>query len=307
VRQPGYLVVTGLEDGTTVRLRVGGAGQVIAGGDIAEAGPGRRLEFPIDRGEAVRIVGTPQTDLSGSVLAASAPVQVLSGAPCHYMPSAHGPCDHLEETVLPAETMGAEYVVAVPTNARGVPIGHVVVFTGNVDNTTLRYPGGAPDGAPITLEAGQVVDLGIVRRDFQVRGDQPFAVTSFQLGSSLSDPGHFTDGRGDPAQTNVYPVGQFRTRYVFLAPLDYDFSFADVVAPEGTRVRLDDAPVEAAAAPVGEGWSVLRLALGPGRAGGHVLEADAPVGLQVSGYGFATSYQVPGGLNLARIADPPIP
>ena len=40
--------------------------------------------------------------------------------------------------------------------------------------------------------------------------------------------------------------------------------------------------------------------------GAHVLVSDKEVGLQVIGYGFATSYQYPGGLNLKGIA-PPLP
>jgi hypothetical protein len=46
--------------------------------------------------------------------------------------------------------------------------------------------------------------------------------------------------------------------------------------------------------------------LGPGMGGAHRLSADQPVGLQVMGYGFATSYQYPGGLDLRGIA-PPLP
>jgi len=40
--------------------------------------------------------------------------------------------------------------------------------------------------------------------------------------------------------------------------------------------------------------------------GAHKLSADMPVGLQVMGYGHATSYYYPGGLNLNFIADAPV-
>ena len=36
-----------------------------------------------------------------------------------------------------------------------------------------------------------------------------------------------------------------------------------------------------------------------------MLEATQPVGIQVMGYGLATSYQYPGGSNLSSIAPPP--
>jgi hypothetical protein len=306
VTQPGYLSITGIEDSTAVRIKVGPGGRVVGGDDIPDAIGGDVLDLIVHRGEVLRIVGTPTTDLSGSLINALGPIQVISGAPCHYMPDEYGACDHLEETVFPVETLGSRYFVTVPTNPRGEPVGHVVKIYGNVDDTTLEYRGSTPDGAPTLIHAGEVHDLGIVEADFEVEGDHEFAVTSFQLGSSLADPGHLTDYRGDPAQSNVYAVEQYRKRYVFLAPNDYDFSFADVVLPEGTVIRLDGVPVSGSTTPIASGYGVMRLPLGPGRAGGHILEADAPVGLQVMGYGFATSYQYPGGLNLTRISEPPL-
>ncbi len=47
------------------------------------------------------------------------------------------------------------------------------------------------------------------------------------------------------------------------------------------------------------------MLLGPGTAGAHVLEASAPVGIQIMGYGDYTSYQYPGGSNLDLITAPP--
>jgi len=306
VHQPGYFAVTGFEDGTTVVVQIGPGGAVTAGADIPAAGAGDVFDFEIGRGEVVLIVGTNTTDLSGSVINAANPVQVVSGAPCHYMPDEYGACDHLEESVLPAEAFGTRYFVAVPTNARGVPIGHVVHIVGNVGGTQLSYPSGTPAGAPTTLQAGQVYDLGIVEENFEVEGDHEFAVLSFLLGSALSDPGHILDYNGDPAQSNVMAVEQYRKRYVFLAPDDYNFSFADIVAPDGAALTLDGAPVTEAATPIGSGYSVIRVELDSGFDGAHVLDADEPVSLQVMGYGFATSYHYPGGLNLLHISDPPV-
>jgi len=307
VTQPGYLSFTGLHPATTVRMRVGAGGQVVGGDDIPDTPAGGIVEFTLDQGEVVRIVGTPQTDLSGSVVNADKAVQVISGAPCHQLPPDYVACDHLEESVFPAEALGTHYLVTIPTNPRGVPIGHFVKLVGNVDGTTLTYPGGPPPGAPASIAAGQVVDMGIVEVDFEVIGSQPFAVMSFQLGSSLNDPGHLTDYHGDPAQSNVYAVEQFRLKYVFLAPDDYDFSFADVVLPDGAAVYLDGVPLAHPVTPVGVGFGVMRVPLPVELGGdyGFTLESDMPVGLQVMGYGFATSYQYPGGLNLTRISEPP--
>jgi hypothetical protein len=52
------------------------------------------------------------------------------------------------------------------------------------------------------------------------------------------------------------------------------------------------------------GYVVYRQKLGAGQAGAHVLSASDRVGIQVVGYGTATSYMYPGGLDLANIAPP---
>ncbi len=49
-----------------------------------------------------------------------------------------------------------------------------------------------------------------------------------------------------------------------------------------------------------------RFKLGPGNGGAHTLQASAPVGIQVMGYGLYTSYQYPGGSDLTAIAPPPV-
>jgi hypothetical protein len=193
----------------------------------------------------------------------------------------------------------------VPTNARGKPIGHVVRIFGNVNNTTLTYPAGTPANAPSIISAGEVHDLGTVKKNFYVLGDHEFGVTSYMLGSSLSDPGHMLDSNGDPAQSNIQAVEQYRTKYIFLAPNDYNVSYADIVAPSVAKVVLDGKQVTKSPTSISSGFGILRVKLGPGKGGAHVLESDKPVGLQVMGFGFATSYYYPGGLNLILIAPPP--
>ena len=101
-----------------------------------------------------------------------------------------------------------------------------------------------------------------------------------------------------------YPVEQFRKNYVFLAPDDYDISYADIVSPPGTAINVDGTPVSGTGTPVGN-YVITRVKLGPGNGGAHTLVAGQPVGLQVIGYGSYTSYQYPGGGYLNRIAPTP--
>jgi len=305
-RAPGYISLTGLQDGTQIAVRLSSTGRVVAGGGLGAAGPGELIELSIARGEVVQLLGTPETDLAGTLIQADKPVEVMTGSPCIYAPFDRQACDHIEETVFPVQTLGKHYLVARPTGPKGAAVGHIVRLYGAADGTALSYPSGAPPGAPASLDAGQVHDLGVVEQDFEVAADQPFAVASFMLGSSVVDPLIGGNGNGDPSQTNIAGVEQYRTKYVFLAPDDYAVSFADVVMPNGAEVQLDGAPIGVPLTPVGSDFAVARLPLAGGGGGAHVLVADVEIGLQVMGYGFATSYHYPGGLNLKGIA-PPLP
>jgi len=309
VNTPAYFAVTGTQDNTNVTLKVSNTGAVAAGGGVQAGAAGSVLSFSLNRGEVVQVNGTASTDLSGTLVQASAPVQVISGMPCVYLPFTQPACDHIEESVFPAETWGKHYFVVPPTGPLGNAPGHMVKLYGNVDGTTLQYPSGAPAGAPTALSAGQVVDLGIVKQPFEVISpDHEFAVATFQLGASVVDPATPPPTqKGDPAQSLATAVEQYRTKYVFLAPDDYDVSYVDIVMPDGTNVVLDGSPLSAAPSALGSGSSVARAQLSAGVGGAHLLTSDKPVGIQVVGYGAYTSYQYPGGLNLTLIAPPPPP
>jgi hypothetical protein len=300
-----YFAVTGTADATTVTVNVGTHGKIVAGGGIATTSAGAQVQFMVNAGDVVEILGASGTDLSGSLVKASAPVQVIAGVPCIQSPIGTNACDHVEESVFPAETLGQHYFVTVPTAPTGKAVGHVVRLYGNADGTSLSYPSGKPVGAPDTLAAGDVVDLGIVSDDFEILGTHEFAVGTFMLGAEKVDP-NGSPQRGDPSQSLSTAVEQFRTKYVFLAPGDYDMNFVDIVEPMGTKLVLDGGIVAIAPKAIGgTGFGVVRVPLGQGIGGAHVLTASAPVGIQVMGYGSYTSYQYPGGLDLKAIAPPP--
>ncbi|WP_437926608.1 IgGFc-binding protein [Sorangium sp. So ce291] len=306
----GYMVITGTKDGTSVTVNVAQGGAVVAGGDVPATSGGRSFTLELDEGDVVEVLGDPARDLSGSLITATNPVQVLTGMPCVQSPIGYVACDHIEESVFPAETLGKRYFVSVPTSPGGKIIGHVVRLYGNVDGTALTYPSGRPDGAPTMINAGEVVDLSVVKRDFEVMGDHEFAVSTFMLGAEIVDRSTpRPKQKGDPSQSHATAVEQYRTKYVFLAPSDYDESYVDIIQPLDASVTLDGAAVDVAPAQIGNGsgFGVARVRLGPGNNGAHVLTASAPVGIQVMGYGSYTSYQYPGGLNLVAIAPPPPP
>jgi hypothetical protein len=301
-----YFAITGTVDGTSVVVQLSQTAQVLAGGVIAATPQGGQIKLMLNAGDVAQVVGAlgSAVDLSGSQIAADKPVQVIAGTPCTQVPDGAPACDHLEQSVFPAETLGTQHFVTVPTGPTGFASRHVVRLYGNVDGTTLEYAPNAPEGCPATLAAGQVVDCGIVTFDFEVTGSHEFAVGSFMLGGSIVDPG---GGLGDPSESLMVSVEQYRTKYVFLAPDDYVEGYADIVAPLGTDLVLDGITLKLTdEEPIAAGYVVERISLYK-EAGAHVLTASAPVGLQVLGYGSYTSYQYPGGLNLKQISAPPPP
>ena len=307
----GYVAITATADNTTVDVKLGTKANIVAGSGIAGKAAGSTSSYTLNAGDVIELftsVGVA-ADMSGSVITATAPVQVISGVPCINVPDGTAACDHVEESVFPAETLGKDYVVTVPTGPYGTTVGHVVRLVGNVDGTTLTWSTNKPTGAPTTLNAGQVVSLGRVNKDFRVTGDKSFGVASLMLGAAIVDPNALDQAKGDPSMSFPTAVEQYRNSYIFLAPTDYDVNFIDVVFPPASEasLRLDGQAVSGTAIDIpGSSFKIKRVRLANTNGGAHELSADAPVGVQVIGYGSYTSYQYPGGLNLKLIAPPPI-
>jgi IgGFc binding protein len=295
---PPYFAVTGTADNTQVTVHVSATGAIVAGGGVPGTQSGGTATFSLNTGDVVLVVGAG--DLSGTLVNATNPVQVISGISCTQMPNGTEACDHLEESVLPVETLGKHYFVTVPTGPDGAAHRHVVRLYGNIDGTQLTYPGQNP-GFPATINAGQMVELTGVTQDFEIVADHELTVASFQYGQGPVSGVN----AGDPAQSYMVTVEQYRLKYVFLAPDDYDKSFADIVQPMDAQLILDGQAVAQQPTAISSGYGVTRVLLSSGISGAHVLESKEPVGLQVLGYGDYTSYQYPGGLNLGHIAPPP--
>ncbi len=305
----GYVAITATKDDTEVTVTLGPKNRILPGGGIPYVGGGGSTTFKMDAGDVVELVGGGN-DLSGALVKATKPVQAIAGVPCITSPLGTPACDHVEESIFPAETLGKKYVVTGPTGPDGGRPGHVVRLVGNVDGTKLTYDPGLPVPlAPSVINAGQVIDFGVVDDDFVVTGDHEFVVVSVQLGGKLADPSALAGAqKGDPSMSLFPSVEQFRNKYVFLAPDDYLVGYVDAVGPEGVKITLDGKDALSTSKPIGSsGYEVYRIKLdkGPFGVGAHVLEADKAVGIQVIGYGLYTSFQYPGGLNLLPIASVP--
>jgi hypothetical protein len=346
---PGGIAITATTDNTNVKVQLGSScgfetysptmlGTCVSAsmtGDIPAKNAGDIYTLQMNAGDVVQLVGAwapyqgiKNADISGSVLNADQPIQVISFNAISQVPDySVANADHMEETVLPSEVIGKKYIVVPPTTPSGAAVGHVVRLYGDVDGTHLTYPEGKPVGAPDTINAGEVVQIPpivgqsacftlpghcMLADPFIVEADQPFAVASFMVGGTLQMPGTDptnTNVQGDPSMTMEVTPEQFRKDYTFLAPADYLENFADILVPKGAMVVLDGAPLAQAPTPIGSGaWGFIRARLTAGNGGVHTLSTTSAsgLGLQVEGFGYATSYYYPGGLNLNRISPPPI-
>jgi IgGFc binding protein len=311
---PTVMTITATEPDTSVTVMLSSTANVVAsrddGATIARTEGGQTMNLTLpNAGDVVQLVSDKGDayDFSGSLVQSSKPVQVIASVPCISMPTNKPACDHIEETVLPAETLGRHYVVAPPTGPKGSPVKQKVRLYGNKDGTKLTYAPSKPAECPETLDAGQTAECGLLDEAFEVTGTNEFGVATFLLGATMYDPSN-KDRRGDPDQSMVFGVEQYRTSYVFLAPTDYPVLWADIVATVDAQIVLDGAPIDAPWTMIGEGpYGVHRVDLTKsGRDGAHTLRAQKPVSMQVIGFGDNTSFQYPAGLNLKIIAPPPL-
>jgi hypothetical protein len=315
-----YVSITATADGTMVTMQLSKTGDILASGDASIAAVAQnaaspaKVTYSLNAGDVLQLLSGQGTghDLTGSIIEANNPVQVIVGTPCTTNPTDYAvdpfgdlaySCDHIEETVLPIETWGTQYGVTAPTGPDGTKQSHSVRLYGGIAASTLTYTPSVA-GAPATLAPGQVVRFD-TSTDFFVSGDKEFAVSSEQMSGEIVQPGSL-DPKGDPSLSFFSAVQQFRDRYLFLAPTDYDNNFVDVVMPDGTTLTLDGTAVSQPATTMGAGYSVVRIPLSAGSAAGaHTLTGTAPFGIQIVGYGSATSYQYPGGIDLKVIAPTP--
>ena len=323
---PGAITITATHDATDVRVRLPTGVEIEPGDGVPAIEAGGEATYSVNAGDVVQLLakhgacsGTPNHDLSGTLITANESIQVIGSVAITSVPSPEvggdGYADHLEKTILPAEVLGQEYVLAPPSSSKGKNIGYYVRIYGNFDGTELTYPGGKPSAeASDRIDAGQVVALDL-NSAFQIHGTNSFGVGIFGKGGQR----HTTDPAevptiGDPAYTLAVAVPQFRSRYIFLAPNDYLVSYADVILPKDGSATMDGEPLadDVEEIPGGQ-WILVRHRLGTGNQGAHLLEVDVnpatgkpyPMSLQVMGYGHATGYMYPGGLDLKRISIPP--
>jgi cysteine-rich repeat protein len=295
---PGLYAVVAKDDNTQVTLLPSATGgSVTAGAGVAANGTGT---VTLNAGDVLHVTSSGDSaypslnDVTGTRIQANKPVQVIGGHECTDVPYNVTACDHLEEAMLPIETLGSDYIVSAPLTSATTPRVRMVRIVAVEANTTLAYePPQA--GAPTTLaKAGDYAEISSTLASFQITADHRIMVAEYLIGQSLDN------AAGDPAMVLAVPVQQFRSHYLFHAPTNYQANYMNITAPTGATITLDGVAL-VAGTPVGTtGYSVIRVKLDNSGNGNHVADSADRFGISVYGYGDYTSYWYPGGLELTQ-------
>jgi hypothetical protein len=268
--------------------------------------PGQPAMFSMIPGQVVQLF-TPgkslDETLSGSEISSGGkPIQVLSGVACASIPFDPARCGHIEDHVLPVETLGKDYVVPSLYDVSGSRIAHTIRVQSISDATAVTFEPTMLTG--VTLARGEVVEIPNVLVDVRVSSSVPFAVTQFVNSRSKASQNDLV--LGGPIQISATPSSQFRTKHSFAASPQYDANFVSVTAPTGAMVSLDGQAIapEIFMAVGASGMSVARAPLTKNDRV-HVVAADKPVGVLVYGYAPYASYAYAGSLDLRRAAPMP--
>jgi len=295
---PGFYAVVAKEDNTEVTLIPSATGgRVVAGAGVSATGTGT---VTLNESDVLHVGtstggGSPDvSDVTGTRIQANKPVEVFGGHACTNVPWDAYACDHLEEAMLPVETLGTRYIASSPWIAVGTEKARMVRVTAVEASTTISYdPPQA--GAPTTLaNAGDYFEIPETLGTFEITADRRVIVAEYHIGESRGG------GTGDPGMVLAVPVQQYRTHYLFHAPTNYEANYVNIHAPSGTAVTLDSMTL-AAGTPIGTtGYEVIRARLDNTGNGNHFIDASGPFGITVYGYGQYTSYWYPGGLELTQ-------
>jgi hypothetical protein len=311
-----YFAIVALEDGTRVgwRPRSPTFGN---GAPVPSAGAGERVEVVLNRYDWVRVHASglePASlpDVSGTVIDASAPVAAFSAVPCASVPYGTGSnCDHMQEQLLPLHFWGREYAVPMPPARGSEERFELRIFASGpgevseVSGSGLGPWSFAARGESVTLSLG-AEELAAGQAGFVFEGDvafMPVLYTRSQgaTGAPLLD-------YGDPAMSQLPPVGQFLQEQAFSTPAGFLVNHLQLVRQQGSAdVELETMVVESWA-PLGD-YEVATISLEPDRA--YVARSADAFGSLRYGYSgfpgdilYAAGYASVGGVGFGELTTP---
>lgn len=279
------LTVVGTAPSTMVTFEIGRqAARVVAGGPVPEMTFFDTFTMEIGQFDVINLeTALLNSDFTGTLVRASAPVVVFSGSEASDAPRfetyATRQCcaDHLEEQLLPDAVLGQRFIIGrnpprttalnaafVDPTRDSVPevnepewVRVVAVDTGTTTLTTTLPP---PDDV-VTIGEREAI-IFRANQDFILDADQPVSV--LQVTSSQEAVGIDQDyPGGDPDIIVVPPVEQYRQDYVFLTPDLYAFDFVTITAPRIAQIVLDGAPLDPLKCTTGPADGIPRMPADP--------------------------------------------
>lgn len=230
-------------------------------------------------------------DLTGTLIESSAPISVISGAVCSWVPVNASACDHLTEMIPSVSTWGKNFLTTpLATRKRG----DLFRVLASQNQTEIRINGELVS----TINAGDYYET-ILAKSSVINTSSPALVAQYSAGQS------FDGVISDPFMMLVPPSEQFLKNYTFSAleeSLGFVNNFVNVVAPtpDVKSIFLDGKLVDAGLfKPIGKsGYSGAQI---PVSEGSHSIISTTPFGIYVYGFGRFDSYGYPGGMNFDLI------
>lgn len=241
------------------------------------------------------------TDLTGTKIVGSKKIAVFCGHEEAVIGNDQGSggstdndsccAEHVEEQMMPVESWGTE-LMAVKTRPRGGELDHYYFVAGEDNVTITTIPPIANLSGKTLKKAGDYIKVESAQ-SFFVKASGKIQGVQF-----IVSRGQTQQGTGDPTMFILPPKKQYRTDYVIQTAEGYKSgNWLSIIRPAGLDVSVDGNLVPANAfSPFGDGtWELGYYEV---QTGSHVIEAADPFGLMVYGYGNATAYGYPGGMNL---------
>jgi hypothetical protein len=291
----GAVAVVATIDGTTVTVHPT-ADVTAGGGNPAGIKAGQSGTYTANRGDVIEVVSatagasTNEGDLTGTLVEANHPVEVLGAHGCAWVVNAQS-CDHLEDSMFPLGTLGNDYLVK--SMAYAGSIAYLLRVVATEDDTTVELD---PALVPKTTlaKAGTALDFGAADMAVRVKASKRVLVAGLNEGDNTLAP--------------VVPVQRYLSDYLFYAP-QFQNNYVKLYAPSGAAIALDGATVPAGSfSPIGTSgfsWAIVPVVSGPHRASSNVKFGLAVFGNQAANYvpsGLPSAYEYPGGLDLTETA-----
>ncbi|OJY30762.1 MAG: hypothetical protein BGO98_28760 [Myxococcales bacterium 68-20] len=314
------LQVVAIEDDTSVNFLP--KFDVVGGNGIPPLARGELGTYKLKRGQLLQL--SQDQDLTGSIIESDKPVGLFGGHGCLVAPSDVIACDVENSQIPPISAWGHEYAVLPAPNRRELATQgdsklrdpSVVRLVGAVNGTELVYEPRRPEGAPDTLQSGQLARF-FAHEPFVVRSQD----SAHPLYASVVMTGADALGNntlGDPEMSMAVPTDQWLDSYVFFSDYQYQLSSAFVTRRKvgGT---FHDVNLDCAGALTGwkritddYEWTFVELTRfgkaqtysgGSCTDGAHRMDSSGPFTLSVWGLDYYVSYAYPGGAGLRPLTE----